>query len=50
MWRLKKTSPDRPPDDNAAVPAPVRAAGDRHPGSGTADDRDGERHVCGEQE
>ena len=38
----KKTSPDRASDDNAAVPAQVRAAGVVHPGSGSADNRDGE--------
>lgn len=42
MRRLKKTSPNRPANDNAAVLAPVRAAGAFYPGSGSAYYRDGE--------
>lgn len=46
----KKTSPNRPANDNAAVPAPVCAAGAFYPGSGSAYYQDGERYVCGEPE
>ena len=42
MRRLKKTSPYRPANDNAAVPASVCAAGAFYPGSGSAYDWDGE--------
>lgn len=38
----KKNSPYRPANDNAAVPAKVRAAGAFYPGSGSAYYRDGE--------
>ena len=33
MWRLKKTSCNRPRNDNSPVSSPVCAAGDFHPGS-----------------
>ena len=38
----KKTSCNRPWNDNSPVSPPVCAAGDFHPGSGSADYRDGE--------
>ena len=38
----KKTSCNRPRNDNSPVSSPVCAAGDFHPGSGSADYRDGE--------
>jgi hypothetical protein len=38
----KKTSCNRPPDDHGSFHAPVRAAGNLHPGSGFADHRVGE--------
>ncbi len=39
---IKKTSPNRPANDNAAVPAPVRAAGAFYLESESAYYRDGE--------
>lgn len=42
MWRLKKTSSDRPGNDNAIVSAEVRAVGVKYKGSGITDHWDGQ--------
>ena len=46
----KKTSCDRPWNDNAFVFAPVCAAGNFHPRSGSTDHWHSKWYVCGEQE
>ncbi len=42
MQRLKKTSCNRPSDDNTVVPAPMRSAGNLYQRFGFVDYRNGE--------